>query len=111
VAAGAGYYVLAPGSDEADQPAPQGAYDREAAVRAYQFGFAPDTITVKKGERVRLEIINSDVVHGVIVPDLGVEGKDFIVFTPQRAGEFAFYCDNYCGSGHGRMQGKLVVEP
>ena len=40
-----------------------------------------------------------------LVPGKTVE----LTFTPDRAGRFVFLCDNFCGEGHDRMTGFLVV--
>jgi cytochrome c oxidase subunit 2 len=32
-----------------------------------------------------------------------------VTFTPDRAGRFVFLCDNFCGEGHDRMTGFLLV--
>ena len=33
-----------------------------------------------------------------------------IEFTADKAGTFPFQCSNFCGFGHGKMKGKLIVE-
>ena len=56
-----------------------------------------------------------DFVHGFSVPDFNtridlVPGKTFeLTLTPNRAGRFVFLCDNFCGDGHDRMTGSLIV--
>ena len=32
-------------------------------------------------------------------------------FTPQKAGTFEFHFDDFCGSGHEEMNGRIVVKP
>jgi len=83
---------------------------KEINVKAFQFGYDPDVIKVKKGERVRINIDNSDVLHGIRVPDLGLRGDYSLEFTADKQGEFAWYCTNMCGQGHMGMKGKLIVE-
>ena len=83
---------------------------REISIDARRFNFNPGTITVKKGEKIKLTINNLDTTHGINIPDLGVSGKDSLEFTADTKGEFTFYCNNFCGSGHSAMQGKLIVE-
>ena len=88
---------------------------KEFTITAKQFEFSPSTITVNKGDKVRLKITSQDTTHGFALPDFGVEqtldaGKEVMVeFTADKAGTFEFRCFNYCGSGHGGMSGKLVV--
>lgn len=81
-------------------------------------GFSPSEIKVRQGEKVRLRIIGDDVVHGLYIPDLGVNvpeikpGEEAIVeFTPDKAGSFPFFCTVLCSPQHGFMRGTIVVEP
>lgn len=76
-------------------------------------------IRVKKGELVRIRIINKDcVTHGFAIPELDVDekiiraGEDEIVeFTPQWEGEYLFKCIVQCDrEQHDFMTGKLIVE-
>jgi cytochrome c oxidase subunit 2 len=32
-----------------------------------------------------------------------------VALKPEQAGEFPFLCDNFCGSGHEQMEGKISV--
>lgn len=85
------------------------------ALTAKKFEFSAKEIRLKKGKPVTFALTTSDFVHGFNVPDFNVRadlipGKTVeITFTPDRAGRFAFLCDNFCGEGHDRMSGFLVV--
>lgn len=83
---------------------------REISIDAKRFEFNPRTITVKEGEKIKLTINNLDTTHGINIPDLGVSGFNSLEFTADKKGEFTFYCNNFCGSGHDAMQGKIIVE-
>jgi cytochrome c oxidase subunit 2 len=83
---------------------------QEFNIKAFRFGYEPDIIRVKKGDKVKIVIDNSDTDHGIRIPDLEIQGMDSIEFTADKTGEFTWYCNNYCGSGHRSMQGKIVVE-
>lgn len=83
---------------------------REITIKAQRFSFAPGTIRVKQGERVKLSITNTDTTHGISLPDFNAEGRDSLEFTADKKGTFTFYCANYCGSGHSDMRGTLIVE-
>ncbi len=86
-------------------------YDiQEFNIEAFKFEYSPNIIKVKQGERVRININNLDTVHGITIPDLGINGKDTIKFIAEEKGEFTWYCNNYCGGGHAGMSGKLIVE-
>ena len=79
--------------------------------------WSPKEIRVKKGELVRIRVINKDcVTHGFAIPALGVESGDIksghqVIeeFTPQKIGEYDFYCTAWCSEHHLQMRGVLVV--
>ncbi len=88
---------------------------RVIKVIARKFVFTPDTIPIKKGETVELELTTEDVVMGFNAPDLKVR-SDIIPgmvkrlrITPENTGKFTFYCDIFCGSGHEDMAGTIVI--
>lgn len=100
-----------PGATESESPKVN-----EISVRAFQWGFEPGTITVKKGEVVRLMITSSDVKHGFAIPEYGLDvqlspGDTVPVeFVADKSGTFTAYCSVPCGAGHTDMKAKLVVE-
>lgn len=91
-------------------PAPR----RILAVAA-KFGLDKREIRVRKGEAVTLQPASPDLVHGYASRDLDAridlvpERAVKLVLKPQRAGPFVFLCDNFCGEGHDRMTGFLIV--
>jgi cytochrome c oxidase subunit II len=95
--------------------AADGAGPQRVTLSATKFSFSAKEIRVKKGRPVTLVLTTSDFVHGFGVPDFNLRA-DFIpgrtvevTFTPDRAGRFVFLCDNFCGEGHDKMTGVLVV--
>ena len=88
----------------------------EFTMTAKNFEFDPSTITVKKGEKVRLIITAADHDHGFKLDAFDIDqvlkkgDTETIEFTATKAGTFEFKCSVYCGRGHRRMKGKLVVE-
>lgn len=84
-------------------------------ITAKRFSYTPNSITVKKGIPVVLQFTSLDRLHGFDCPDLGIrtdipQGKvTELRFTPQKAGTFPFHCDNFCGTGHDGMTGKIIV--
>ena len=88
--------------------APAG-HGRRIEITAKRFSFAPDTITLKKGEPVTLVLRSTDVPHGLRFREIGLElkapkgGEGEVQFTPDRAGDFTGHCSVFCGAGHGRM--------
>lgn len=93
-----------------------GAAPHEITMSAKKYEFAPNAITVKKGEHVKLIITATDRDHGFKLDAFKInqhlkKGEPATVeFTADKAGEFPFECSVICGLGHHRMKGKLVVE-
>jgi cytochrome c oxidase subunit II len=89
---------------------------KEFKLTAKKYGFSPDTITVKQGDKVRLTITALDKDHGFKIEAFHVdeklpEGQPVNVeFTADQAGTFPFACSKFCGLGHSKMKGKLTVE-
>lgn len=85
-------------------------------LEAFQFGFLPDPITVKKEDIVRMEISSRDVPHGVYIKEYGVDipvkkgEPKTIEFLANKEGTFDILCSVFCGKGHSQMKGKLIVE-
>ncbi len=89
---------------------------REFTIVAKKWEFEPNTLTVNKGDLVKLRIESIDVDHGISLPAFGinerleVDDKVDIEFVADKEGVFPFSCSVYCGSGHGGMDGQLIVE-
>jgi len=89
---------------------------REIQLAAKKYEFSPNLITVKKGEHVKLVITALDHDHGFKLDAFKINEKlkkgkaTTVEFTPDQAGTFPFACSHFCGMGHGKMKGKLVVE-
>ena len=84
-------------------------------IEAVKFEFRPDTIELKLGEPVVLELVAPDVEMGFDAPGLNLHadllpGKPArLELTPAKAGDFEFVCDVFCGSGHEDMGGVIKV--
>ena len=89
---------------------------RDFSITARQWQFDPDTIRVKQGDIVSLEITSIDVEHGFSIDEYDVSVKlqpgrtASVSFRADKTGTFRFYCSVFCGAGHQAMEGKLVVE-
>ncbi|VVB98770.1 Nitrous-oxide reductase [uncultured archaeon] len=89
---------------------------KEFSITAKQFEFLPSTITVNKGDTVKLNLTSADVAHGIALPDFGVSkeipaGETVSVeFTADKSGTFTFFCNVPCGEGHREMTGTLIVK-
>jgi len=89
---------------------------RKIDLTAKKYEFSPSRIEVKVGETVELTATSVDAKHGFECKELGIEKTTFepkkpavIRFTANRAGTYQFKCANFCGFGHGRMKGEIVV--
>lgn len=81
-----------------------------------EWEFSPSTITVKKGEKVTIELAGVSGIHGFAIADLGITtkvepGQTVSVTIPtDAAGTYTFFCNVPCGEGHKEMKGTLVIE-
>ena len=88
----------------------------EIKVTAKKYAFDPGVIRVKKGEHVKVIITALDHDHGFKVEAFKIEqqlkkGESVTVeFVADQAGTFPFECSHFCGMGHRKMKGELVVE-
>lgn len=88
----------------------------EIKVTAKKYEFNPNVIKVKQGDHVRLVITATDRDHGFKLEAFNIDqelrkGEPATVeFTADKAGTFPFQCSKFCGLGHKRMKGQLVVE-
>ena len=84
-------------------------------VDARKFEFSPKEFRAKKGQPVIFVLSSPDFVHGFSIPDFNaridiVPGRTVeLTLTPDRTGKFPVLCDNFCGEGHEKMTGYLVV--
>jgi cytochrome c oxidase subunit II len=101
-------------SDGDAQAAPAGVSEFE--LTAVKYNFTPSVIKVKKGDRVKLVITAGDREHGFKLAAFHIDqrlpkGEAVIVeFTADRTGAFPFQCSVFCGFGHKKMTGQLLVE-
>ena len=103
-------------------------------VRAFEWGFEPETIVLQRGEEVRIVLDNDGaILHNLKIDGLEAEliesrstgplsGEDdqifvgaergqqgTLIFVPQQSGEFTFYCTLEQHQRLG-MEGTLIVE-
>lgn len=102
--------VLVPAPRPAAAPA-----DRHIRIEARSYAYTPSTITVNPGDRVVIDLVARDVVHGLYVDGYGVQvtadpGRTArLAFVADRPGTFRFRCSVTCGALHPFMIGKLRV--
>ena len=108
--------VLLPALVVTGRAGDRGEEPRAIVITAKRFEFVPSTITLKKGETVKLFVTSEDVTHGLfsrslkIDTDLTPGEKQEITVTPQTAGTFTAICHHFCGAGHGNMKLTVIVE-
>ncbi len=89
---------------------------REIVMTAKKYEFSPSEIKAHPGETVRLVITALDRKHGFKLDAFGIDRQlpkgeaVTIEFTANQAGTFPFKCSKFCGFGHGKMKGGLIVE-
>jgi cytochrome c oxidase subunit 2 len=102
------------GNSASNVPAADAAVET-ITMTAKKYEFSPSVVTVAKGQHVKLEVTALDRDHGLEIKDYNVNTDlkkgvpATIEFVADREGEFTFKCSDYCGLGHGKMKGKLVV--
>ena len=91
---------------------------RKVAYEAYQYGFSPDPLVVVSREIIELMPKSRDVTHGIMIPEIGFNVEVYpnktstATFTaPSKPGKYPVFCSIFCGSGHGDMQGTMIVLP
>lgn len=89
--------------------------ERTFQIDAYQFAYSPSELKVNEGDTVTIQLISTDVVHGLYVDgyDVSVEADPgqtaTMTFTADKPGSFRFRCNITCGAMHPFMIGKLTV--
>ncbi|HEX9389894.1 MAG TPA: cupredoxin domain-containing protein [Usitatibacteraceae bacterium] len=82
---------------------------------AQKFKYTPNEFEVKVGQPVVLEFTSVDFIHGFNIPDLKMRADLLpgtitkVHLTIEKPGVYDFLCDNFCGSGHEEMSGRIVA--
>lgn len=97
-------------------PAPRAVAEEHLfRVEARQFAYSPSEIHVQPGDRVTIQLLSTDVVHGLYVDgyDLSVQadpGQTAVLsFVAKKPGSFRLRCNVTCGAMHPFMIGRLRV--
>ena len=89
---------------------------KEFTVTSSNFKFAPATLTVKKGDTVKIIFKNSGGFHDFVIDEFNVKtntiqggASETVEFVADKAGTFDYYCSvgNHRQMG---MQGTLTVQ-
>lgn len=125
IIAGGGYFYLKSVSKQVSEqstaqptgvPTVAQSAEKTFTVKGTNFAFNPKTITVSKGDKVKIVFQDDNGFHNLIVEGYDVKTQTIqegnsaeITFTADKAGTFAYYC----GVGNHRekgMQGTLIVQ-
>jgi plastocyanin len=84
-------------------------------AKQFEFEITPELI-IDQGDSVTLNITAEDVPHGFALEEYMLQGVtvepgkpasiSFVAHTP---GTFTYFCNVFCGLGHGNMFGRLTV--
>ena len=89
--------------------------ERTFRIEAGQFSYSPAELSVNPGDTIIIELVSTDVVHGLYVDgyDISVESDPgqttTLTFVANKPGSFRFRCNITCGAMHPFMIGKLNV--
>jgi heme/copper-type cytochrome/quinol oxidase subunit 2 len=114
-----------PASDHGGHDAHGAGHDMPAVAAAppeihllvQQWSFEPDVLRLRVDVPYRLRMMAVDVAHGaslylgsgsrIVRLRQGVLVEQDVTF--RRPGEYLLYCTLYCGIGHDRMTGRIIV--
>jgi len=88
---------------------------RTFRIDAGQFAYSPSELQVNPGDTVNIQLVSTDVVHGLYVDgyDIFIEADPgqtkTLSFIADKPGSFRFRCTVTCGAMHPFMIGKLTV--
>jgi cytochrome c oxidase subunit 2 len=85
-------------------------------ITAVKYDFDPNLVRAKKGEHVKLVITALDRDHGFKLEAFHVDQRlpkgvaVTVEFVADQSGTFLFQCSVFCGMGHKKMKGQLIVD-
>ncbi len=91
-------------------------HEYEAYYIARVFSFAPAELRIPVNSHVVFYATTPDVVHGFSIPQTGVNVMlapgwvSSVGYRFTKAGTYLLLCNEYCGSAHHLMAGKIIVE-
>ena len=109
---GIGGYFLFRGGPVAEMPinTPSSSEIKEITVIGKNFSFVPSVITVKSGDKVKINFQNeAGIPHNLTIEGLGIKTETFSEFTAPAPGTYTFYC-SVPGHREAGMKGQLIVE-
>lgn len=89
--------------------------ERIFRIEASRFAYVPSILKVNRGDLVTIDLVSTDVVHGLAIDGYGLEvtgdpGQTaHLTFVANRSGTFRIRCSVTCGPLHPFMIGKIQV--
>lgn len=94
---------------------PIASQERTFRIAARQFDYSPAELKVNTGDTVTIQLVSTDVVHGLYIDGYGISVEAdpgqtaTITFVADQPGSFRFRCNVTCGAMHPFMIGKFAV--
>jgi heme/copper-type cytochrome/quinol oxidase subunit 2 len=89
--------------------------ERTFRIEARQFAYSPSELKVNTGDIVTIQLVSTDVVHGLYIDGYGISVEAepgqtaTLTFVADKPGSFRFRCNVTCGAMHPFMIGKFTV--
>jgi len=84
-------------------------------ILAKNYDFGNYTLELEKGKSYNLKLASKDMKHAIVVRELKLMNRikvgeiKTIEFVPAKAGTFYMICGEFCGIGHSKMAGRIIV--
>ena len=89
---------------------------KEVEMTAKKYEFSPSTVEVQAGTKIIFKIKALDREHGFEIENVKdscvkiKKGETATVeYLAEKPGTVEFRCCSFCGFGHGKMKGKIVI--
>jgi len=89
---------------------------KEVQMTAKKYEYSPSTVEVQAGTKIIFKITALDREHGFEIENVKdscvkiKKGETATVeYVAEKPGTVEFKCCSYCGFGHGKMKGKIVI--
>lgn len=101
--------------DENGKPIVHPPAGSDVYILARNYDFGNFTLELEQGQSYNLKLASKDMKHAIVVRELKLMNRikvgeiKTIVFVPEKAGTFNMVCGEFCGIGHAKMAGKIIV--
>jgi len=101
--------------DEKGMPIVHPPAGSDVYILARNYDFGKFTLELEKGKTYNLKLASKDMKHAIVVRELKLMNRikvgeiKTIEFIPIKAGTFNMICGEFCGIGHAKMVGKIII--